>query len=85
MFCAPSLGGTGIYDYVANKVADSYSIYDQLVIQATGVGVTIVWSGVVAFICYKLVDMIIGLRVPEDAEREGLDIASHGESAYHYS
>ena len=48
-------------------------------------GTTIVWSGVVAFICYKLVDMIIGLRVPEDAEREGLDISSHGETAYHYS
>ena len=85
VFAAPSLGGSGIYDYVANKVADGYSIYDQLVIQATGVGTTIVWSGVVAFICYKLVDMIIGLRVPEDAEREGLDISSHGETAYHYS
>jgi Amt family ammonium transporter len=85
VFCAPSLGGTGIYDYVANKVADNYSIMDQLTIQATGVGVTIVWSGVVAFICYKLVDMFIGLRVAEDEEREGLDIASHGESAYHYN
>lgn len=85
VFAAPSLGGSGVYDYVANKVADGYSIYDQLVIQATGVGVTIVWSGVVAFICYKLVDMIVGLRVPEDEEREGLDIASHGESAYHYN
>ncbi len=85
VFAAPSLGGSGIYDYVANKVADGYSIYDQVVIQATGVGVTIVWSGVVAFIAYKLVDMIVGLRVAEDEEREGLDIASHGESAYHYN
>ena len=85
VFCAPSLGGTGIYDYVANKTADSYSIMDQLIIQATGVGVTIVWSGLVAFICYKLVDMFIGLRVAEDEEREGLDIASHGEAAYHYN
>ena len=84
VFAAPSLGGSGIYDYVANKVADGYSIVDQVIIQATGVGVTIVWSGVVAFICYKLVDMIVGLRVSEDQEREGLDIASHGESAYHY-
>ncbi len=82
VFAAPSLGGSGIYDYVANKVADGYSIYDQLVIQATGVGVTIVWSGVVAFICYKVADMVIGLRVAEDEEREGLDISSHGESAY---
>jgi len=85
VFAAPSLGGSGIYDYVANKVADGYSISSQVIIQATGVGVTIVWSGVVAFICYKLVDMLIGLRVAEDEEREGLDIASHGESAYHYN
>ena len=85
VFAAPSLGGSGIYDYVANKVADGYSIVDQVIIQATGVGVTIVWSGIVAFICYKLVDMLIGLRVAEEEEREGLDIASHGESAYHYN
>ncbi len=85
VFAAPSLGGSGIYDYVANKVADGYSIIDQVIIQATGVGVTIVWSGIVAFICYKLVDMLIGLRVAEEEEREGLDIASHGESAYHYN
>lgn len=84
VFAAPSLGGTGVYDYVANKVADGYSIVDQVIIQATGVGVTILWSGVAALICYKLVDMFIGLRVPEDEEREGLDISSHGESAYHY-
>ena len=83
VFAAPSLGGTGIYDYVTNKVADSYDIWGQVVIQATGVGVTLVWSGVVAFICYKIVDIFIGLRVPEDEEREGLDITSHGESAYH--
>jgi len=84
VFASPSLGGTGIYDYVANKVADGYSIVDQLIIQATGVGVTILVSGVVALVAYKLVDMFIGLRVPEDEEREGLDISSHGESAYHY-
>ncbi len=83
VFAAPSLGGSGIYDYVANKVADNYDIMGQVMIQATGVGVTLVWSGVVAFICYKIVDIFIGLRVPEDEEREGLDITSHGESAYH--
>ncbi len=83
VFAAPSLGGTGIYDYVANKVADNYDIMGQVVIQATGVGVTLVWSGIVAFVCYKIVDIVIGLRVPEDEEREGLDITSHGESAYH--
>jgi Amt family ammonium transporter len=70
---------------VANKVADNYSIMDQLIVQATGVGVTLIWSGTVAFICYKIVDVVIGLRVPEDEEREGLDITSHGETAYHSS
>ncbi len=82
VFASPSLGGTGIYDYVANKVADDYSIAGQLWIQFEGVLTTVVWSGVVAFVAYKLVDMLIGLRVPEDEEREGLDITSHGETAY---
>ncbi|MBS1189920.1 MAG: amt [Rhodocyclaceae bacterium] len=84
VFASPALGGTGIYDYVANKVADSYSITDQLLVQATGVGITVVWSAVVAVVAYKLVDILIGLRVPEEEEREGLDLTSHGESAYHY-
>ena len=83
VFAAPSLGGTGIYDYVANKVSPDYSIAGQVWIQLQGVLTTIVWSGVVAFIAYKLVDLVIGLRVPEEEEREGLDISSHGESAYH--
>lgn len=82
VFAAPSLGGTGIYDYVANKVADDYSIAGQLWIQFQGVLTTVVWSGVVALVAYKLVDMLIGLRVPEEEEREGLDITSHGETAY---
>jgi Amt family ammonium transporter len=82
VFAAPALGGTGIYDYVANAVAADYSIVGQVWIQAKAVLTTIVWSGVVSFIAYKLVDMVIGLRVPEDAEREGLDITSHGETAY---
>jgi Amt family ammonium transporter len=84
VFAAPSLGGSGIYDYVANQVADGYDIVGQVVIQATAVGTTIVWSGVVAFVAFKLVDVLIGLRVAEDEEREGLDITSHGETAYHY-
>jgi len=83
VFAAPSLGGQGIYDYVANKITPDYSILDQLQIQATGVIVTIVWSGTVAFLAYKLVDKVIGMRVTEEQEREGLDISSHGESAYH--
>ncbi|VVD69363.1 ammonia channel protein [Pandoraea communis] len=83
VFAAPSLGGTGIYDYVANKVAPDYSIAGQVWIQFQGVLTTLVWSGVVAFIAFKIADIVLGLRVPEDEEREGLDITSHGESAYH--
>ena len=83
VFADPALGGTGIYDYVTNAVAEGYSIADQVVIQATAVGTTILWSGVVAFVVFKILDMIIGLRVPEDQEREGLDVSSHGETAYH--
>ncbi|MDG1096710.1 MAG: ammonium transporter [Methylophilaceae bacterium] len=73
VFTAPSLGGTG---------GDDFSIASQVLIQGEGVLITIVWSGVVAYICYKITDMVIGLRVSEDAEREGLDTASHGERAY---
>jgi Amt family ammonium transporter len=83
VFAAPSLGGQGIWDYVTNKAAPTYSIGEQLVVQATGVGVTLVWSGVVAAVSYVVVNIIIGLRVSEEEEREGLDISSHGESAYH--
>jgi Amt family ammonium transporter len=46
------------------------------------VGLTVLWSGVVSFIAFKLVDLVIGLRVTEEEEREGLDISSHGETAY---
>jgi ammonium transporter, Amt family len=82
VFASPKLGGTGIYDYVANKVSPDYSISGQVWIQLQGVLTTLVWSGVVAFVAYKLVDLVIGLRVPEEEEREGLDITSHGETAY---
>jgi Amt family ammonium transporter len=58
------------------------SIVAQLWIQVKAVGVSIVWSAVVAFVAYKIVDMVVGLRVPEEEEREGLDITAHGESAY---
>jgi Amt family ammonium transporter len=83
VFAAPQLGGQGVWDYIANKASPDYSIAKQLLVQAEAVGVTIVWSALVAFIAFKLVDVVIGLRVPADAEREGLDITSHGESAYH--
>ncbi len=83
VFAAPSLGGTGVYDYVANAVNPDYSIGGQVWIQLQAVITTIVWSGVVSLIAYKLVDIVIGLRVSEEEEREGLDISSHGETAYH--
>ena len=83
VFADPALGGTGIFDYVTNAVNPEYSISGQVLIQLRAIGTTIVWSGVVSLIAYKVVDLLIGLRVPEDEEREGLDISSHGESAYH--
>ncbi|MEY3513874.1 MAG: ammonium transporter, partial [Pseudomonadota bacterium] len=58
-------------------------IMDQVWIQLQAVITTIIWSGVVSYIAYKLVDLVIGLRVTEEEEREGLDISSHGETAYH--
>jgi len=73
VFTAPGLGGTGKEDF---------SIASQVMLQAEAVGITIVWSAVVAYIAYKITDMVVGLRVPEEQEREGLDITSHGESAY---
>jgi Amt family ammonium transporter len=82
VFAAPSLGGTGIFDYVANAASPDYSIGGQVWVQFQAVATTIVWSAVVSYIAYKLVDMTIGLRVSEEDEREGLDISAHGESAY---
>ena len=82
IFCSPSLGGTGVYDYVANAVGE-YDMSAQVIAQLWGVGTAVVWSAIVSVIAYKLIDMVIGLRVPEDEEREGLDITSHGETAYH--
>jgi len=77
VFTAPGLGGTG------GATPDEFSIASQVLVQIEGVVITIVVSGVVAFVAYKVVDMIVGLRVSEEEEREGLDITSHGETAYH--
>jgi Amt family ammonium transporter len=85
VFCSPDLGGPGyVSDWVTGAVtkAADYSIGAQLLVQAKAVGITIVWSGVVAYISFKIADLLIGLRVPEEEEREGLDITSHGETAY---
>jgi Amt family ammonium transporter len=83
VFAAPDLGGTGICNYVSNKCGEWGGIGNQVWIQAQGVFFTIVLSGVVAFIAFKLVDMTIGLRVDNDTERQGLDLTTHGEQAYH--
>ncbi len=82
IFASPALGGVGVYDYVANAVA-AYDMAGQLGSQSLGVIITVVWSGVVSFASFKLVDAVIGLRVSEESEREGLDIREHGETAYH--
>jgi Amt family ammonium transporter len=82
VFASPSLGGLGACDYVANKCGVFPGIGAQVWIQLQGVIYTAVLSAIVAFIAFKIVDMVIGLRVTEEEEREGLDISSHGESAY---
>lgn len=70
---SPSLGGTGL---------DEYSMSSQVVTQITGVVITCVWSAIVSVVAYKIADLTVGLRVPEEKEREGLDTAEHGERAY---
>ncbi|MBB5205721.1 Amt family ammonium transporter [Inhella inkyongensis] len=85
VFNSPNLGGvSSVADWVtAGMVApDAYSIGTQFLAQAKAVGLTVVWSAVVSLVAFKLVDWTIGLRVSEEEEREGLDIASHGETAY---
>lgn len=73
-FAASSLGGVGF--------AEGVTMGHQLLVQLESIAITIVWSGVMAFIGYKLADLTVGLRVPEEQEREGLDVNSHGENAY---
>ncbi|MET0630262.1 MAG: ammonium transporter [Xanthobacteraceae bacterium] len=77
----PALGGVGIMDYTTGKIAD-YEFVTQVFAQCKAVLTTLVWSGVVSFILYKVVDILVGLREPVDKEREGLDITDHGERAY---
>ena len=80
-------GGTGLVDYVSSPgtaVEGAYDLVTQITAQGKAVLLTLVWSGVGSAILYKLVDLVIGLRVSVEQEREGLDIASHGERAYNY-
>jgi Amt family ammonium transporter len=81
IFVAPALGGPGVVDWVTGKTGFP-GFAAQLWIQAKAVGVTVLWSAIVAWVAYRVVDFAIGLRVAEEDEREGLDIAAHGESAY---
>jgi Amt family ammonium transporter len=85
VFNDPSLGGPSfVGDWVTAAVvpAKDYNMMGQLWTQAKAVLLCVVWSGIVAFIAFKLVDLTIGLRVSEEEEREGLDVTSHGEAAY---
>ena len=85
VFASPSLGGpSAMGDWVTATMMTpaEYSISAQVWIQAKAVGITVVWSGLVSIIAYFIVDKTIGLRVSEEDEREGLDITSHGETAY---
>ncbi len=85
VFNSPALGGPGyVADWVTATMvtAADYSIAAQVLVQAKAVGVTVLWSGIVSAVAYFLVDKTIGLRVSEEDEREGLDITSHGETAY---
>jgi Amt family ammonium transporter len=85
VFNSPDLGGPGyVADWVTAamvKPAD-YSIAAQVLVQAKAVGLTVVWTAVVAFVSFKIADLVVGLRVKEEEEREGLDISAHGETAY---
>ncbi len=83
VFNNQALGGPGIVtDWVTATMGNS-EMGAQVWIQLKAVLLTVVWSGVVSIVAYKIVDMVVGLRVAEDEEREGLDISSHGETAYH--
>jgi len=82
VFNDPSLGGPGsVQDWVTGKVGYPGQ-WDQFIIQGKTVLLAFFWSGIAAFICYKIVDLVIGVRASEEAEREGLDISDHGETAY---
>lgn len=81
VFAAPSLGGVSWWDYVANAPG-AYDMAFQLKVQAQGILVTILISGVVAIVAFKLVDLLVGLRVDDEQEVMGLDVGSHGERAY---
>jgi len=81
IFVNPKLGGTGVYDYVANKVGD-FDAGAQILSQLWDVGITLVWSATVAFVILFVLKKTIGIRASDEAQEEGLDLADHGEKAY---
>jgi len=81
IYVNPKLGGTGVYDYVANKVGD-FDASAQLVSQLWAVGTSLVWSGTVALVILLVLKYTIGIRSTDEAQEEGLDLADHGEKAY---
>ena len=83
ILAAPALGGTGIFDYTAGKLAD-YDMVAQIITQVKAVGLTLVWSGIGTVVLLGLVRLVVGLRPATDQEREGLDLVDHGERAYNY-
>jgi Amt family ammonium transporter len=83
ILAAPSLGGTGVFDYTIGKVGD-YDMVAQVIVQAKTVCLTLVWSGVGSAILFTIVKALVGLRPGTDQEREGLDLVDHGERAYNY-
>jgi ammonium transporter, Amt family len=86
LLVSPALGGVGITDYtnIAENYAGKYDLVAQMIAQITAICATLIWSGVGSAVLYKVVDLVIGLRAAPEQEREGLDIADHGERAYNY-
>jgi Amt family ammonium transporter len=83
IFVNPALGGTGVWDYVANKVGD-FDANAQIVSQLWAVGTSLVWSAFVAFVILLILKHTIGIRASDEAQEEGLDLADHGENAYNH-
>ncbi|MDQ8698630.1 ammonium transporter [Hyphomicrobium sp. LHD-15] len=83
----PDFGGSGLADYTSKPgelVAGSYDMVTQVMIQAKAVGFTILWTGILSAILFKIVDILVGLRPASDNERQGLDLVDHGERAYNH-
>ena len=83
IYVNPKLGGTGVYDYVANAVG-AFDAHTQFVSQLWAVGTSLVWSGTVALVILLVLKYTIGIRASDEAQEEGLDLAEHGEKAYNY-